>query len=116
MSNRLVKFVNKIIDAIMDRRLGDHPANYVRFHRYCPQCGNEMMPDVILEDGRGLRAANIRTPSFDEMQDGIGYREANGEPLTVHVAGEGSYCDSCKRGWTIGELYQMGMEKRNKPV
>jgi hypothetical protein len=110
----LVKLLNRLIDTIIDRRFGDSPANYVRFHRYCPQCGNEMMPDVILEDGRGLRAANIQVPSIYDAEISAGFREANGDPLTVNVAGEGSYCESCKHGWTIGELYRMGMEKRNK--
>jgi hypothetical protein len=103
----LVKLLNKIIEAIQDRRLGDNPANYLRFHSYCPQCGNKMIPDVILEDGRGMRAANILVPSLDEFYDGnTDFREANGDPLTVNVAGEGSYCEGCGRGWTIDELYR----------
>jgi hypothetical protein len=119
MSNKLGNWLGQklksLIEYSLDRRLGDHPANYYRFHRYCPQCGTEMSPDVILEDGRGLRAANIQYPDIYNMEATGGImREANGDPVTVHVKGEGSYCSSCKRGWTIGELYEMGMEKRGK--
>ncbi len=118
MTNRVSKFLeynlNRIMNAVKARWPGDSPANYERFHRYCPQCGNKMMPVVILKDGRGMRAANIQVPSFDDADISAGFREANGEPLTVNVAGEGSYCEVCGRGWTIGALYRMGMEKRNK--
>jgi hypothetical protein len=56
---------------------------------FCPMCGQEMRPDLILKNGRAVNAQQI-------------------EPEPEQIAGYGFFCEQCQRGWTGDELKQLG--------
>lgn len=60
--------------------------------KICPQCGQEMIPDLILKDGRGVTSSPAKSESPDM------------------IAGYGFFCTLCQRGWTGDELHHMGKE------